>query len=65
MAAIEQCGAVRMSPTPCWVNNNAFALLSSVPSLTVEYLSLWLESALDLEAVRAGTGQPYVKRCPA
>ncbi len=63
MAAIgAYAGAVRLSPTPSWVNNNALALLPSNAGLMVEYLHLWLGSMLDVDAIRAGTGQPYVKR---
>jgi restriction endonuclease S subunit len=63
MAAIgAYAGAVRLSAGPAWVNNNAFALIPAIDALDASYLWLWLASRLDLDAVRAGTGQPYVKR---
>jgi restriction endonuclease S subunit len=62
MAAIgAYAGAVRYSPQPSWVNNNAFGLLVK-PSVLPGYFYLWLNSMLDLSTVVAGTGQPYVQR---
>ncbi len=62
MAAIgAYAGAVRYSPRPSWVNNNAFGLLVK-PAALPGYLFLWLNSMLDLSTVVAGTGQPYVQR---
>jgi type I restriction enzyme S subunit len=62
MAAIgAYAGAVRYSPEPSWVNNNAFGLLVK-PAVLPGYFYLWLNSKLDLSTVVAGTGQPYVQR---
>jgi type I restriction enzyme S subunit len=62
MAAIgAYAGAVRYSPDPSWVNNNAFGLLAK-PAVLPGYFYLWLNSKLDLSTVVAGTGQPYVQR---
>jgi type I restriction enzyme S subunit len=62
MAAIgAYAGAVRYSPVPSWVNNNAFALLVK-PAVLPGYFYLWLDSQLDLSTVVVGTGQPYVQR---
>ena len=62
MAAIgAYAGAVRYSPEPSWVNNNAFGLLVK-PVVLPRYFYLWLNSKLDLSTVVAGTGQPYVQR---
>jgi type I restriction enzyme S subunit len=62
MAAIgAYAGAVRYSPAPSWVNNNAFGLLVK-PAVLPGYFYLWLNSKLDLSSVVAGTGQPYVQR---
>ena len=62
MAAIgAYAGAVRYSPQPSWVNNNAFGLVVK-PAVLPGYLYLWLNSMLDLSTVVAGTGQPYVQR---
>jgi type I restriction enzyme S subunit len=62
MAAIgAYAGAVRYSPEPSWVNNNAFGLLAK-PAVLPGYFYLWLNSKLDLSTVVAGTGQPYVQR---
>jgi len=62
MAAIgAYAGAVRYSPRPSWVNNNAFGLLAK-PMVLPGYFYLWLDSILDLSTVVAGTGQPYVQR---
>jgi type I restriction enzyme S subunit len=62
MAAIgAYAGAVRYSPAPSWVNNNAFGLLVK-PVVLPRYFYLWLNSKLDLSSVVAGTGQPYVQR---
>lgn len=62
MAAIgAYAGAVRYSPQPSWVNNNAFGLVVK-PAVLPGYLYLWLSSLLDLSTVVAGTGQPYVQR---
>jgi restriction endonuclease S subunit len=58
MAAVgAYAGAVRYSPQPSWVNNNAFGLLVK-PSVLPGYFYLWLNSKLDLSTVVAGTGQP-------
>ena len=62
MAAIgAYAGAVRYSPQPSWVNNNAFGLVVK-PAVLPGYFYLWLNSMLDLSTVVAGTGQPYVQR---
>jgi len=54
-------GAVRFSEEPSWVNNNAFALIPN-DLVGPYFLYLWLDSALELPRILAGTGQPYVKR---
>jgi type I restriction enzyme S subunit len=62
MAAIgAYAGAVRYSPEPSWVNNNAFGLITN-SEIQPKYLFLWLATNLDLATVVAGTGQPYVQR---
>jgi type I restriction enzyme S subunit len=62
MAAIgAYAGAVRYSPEPSWVNNNAFGLVANSET-EPKFLFLWLENILDLKSVVAGTGQPYVQR---
>ena len=55
-------GACRFSAEPCWVNNNAFGIFPDLDQVQPEYLYFWLDSLLDLTAVRFGTGQPYVKK---
>ena len=61
MAAIGNAGAVRYSPEPSWVNNNAFGLVANSET-EPKFLFLWLENILDLKSVVAGTVQPYVQR---
>jgi restriction endonuclease S subunit len=62
MAAIgAYAGAVRYSPEPSWVNNNAFGLVANSET-EPKFLFLWLENILDLKSVVAGTVQPYVQR---
>jgi type I restriction enzyme S subunit len=62
MAAIgAYAGAVRYSPEPSWVNNNAFGLITN-SEIEPKYLFMWLATNLDLSTVVAGTGQPYVQR---
>jgi restriction endonuclease S subunit len=62
MAAIgAYAGAVRYSPHPSWINNNAFGLLPG-PSVLPGFLYLWLDLMLDLSTIVAGSGQPYVQR---
>jgi len=62
MAAVgANAGAVRFSPEPSWVNNNAFALIAR-PGVEPQFLYFWLEAVLRKASVLAGTGQPYVKK---
>ncbi len=61
MAAIgANCGAVRFSQQGAWVNNNAFALTPK-EGTDARFIYYWLTMLPPL-AIRAGTGQPYVKR---
>jgi type I restriction enzyme S subunit len=62
MAAVgANAGAVRFSPAPSWVNNNAFALIAR-PGAEPQFLYFWLEAVLRKASILAGTGQPYVKK---
>ena len=62
MAAVgANAGAVRFSPEPSWVNNNAFALIAQ-PGVEPQFLYFWLEARLRKASILAGTGQPYVKK---
>ncbi len=62
MAAVgAYAGAVQYSVDPCWVNNNAFAIIANTQALPA-YLHYWLDVSLNLNAVRRGTGQPYVSK---
>jgi type I restriction enzyme S subunit len=62
MAGIgANAGAVRFSSEPCWINNNAFAIIAG-ESVRSEFLCFWLDTLLDLGLVRLGTGQPYIQK---
>lgn len=62
MAAVgANAGAVRFSPGPSWVNNNAFAIVGN-DETDPFYLSQCIAHQVPRSVYLAGTGQPYVRR---
>ncbi len=55
----SNCGALRYSPSPAWVNNNASAIMpkAGTPGLLLHAML----RAIPMEQYRIGSGQPFVQ----